>query len=347
MPLLALVAFLAPGGEEMSLSDAPRRCGDRRRLDRRPDRRRPLSAQSAVPDARRFPRPRSHDGGRTAGRARLRARHAARRPVDGDGRIPRRRACCPNRPSAISSKPTSSRSAASCSACSSWRSACRSTCRSSPRTGRRVAIYVVAYMVMKAVGIYVVARITSSHRDALERAVVMAQGGEFAFVLYSAATAVGIIDGEANAILTAIIIVSMILTPLRHRRPARGDAEGRADARRRRHRRRAERQRAHHRLRPLRPDRQPALAASRRRRLDHRQRRRDDPGGRRFRLQGLLRRRHPPRHIARRRRRPGARRPDLRRQGGGRRPHRREHEGTNSRWCRCWRAPTTGAPRSG
>ena len=42
----------------------------------------------------------------------------------------------------------------------------------------------------------------------------MAQGGEFAFVLYSSAHAVGIIDGEANAILTAIIILSMVLTPL-------------------------------------------------------------------------------------------------------------------------------------
>jgi len=77
-----------------------------------------------------------------------------------------------------------------------------------------VAIYVVAYMFMKALGIYAVARVLqSSHRDALERAVLMAQGGEFAFVLYAAATAVGIIDGEANAILSAIIIVSMILTP--------------------------------------------------------------------------------------------------------------------------------------
>jgi glutathione-regulated potassium-efflux system protein KefB len=76
-----------------------------------------------------------------------------------------------------------------------------------------VATYVAAYMIVKAIGIYAVARWRSSHRDALERAVVMAQGGEFAFVLYAAATAVGIIDGEANAILTAIIIVSMILTP--------------------------------------------------------------------------------------------------------------------------------------
>ena len=47
-----------------------------------------------------------------------------------------------------------------------------------------VATYVVAYMVAKAIGIYAVARfLKTSHREALERAVVMAQGGEFAFVL--------------------------------------------------------------------------------------------------------------------------------------------------------------------
>ncbi len=78
-----------------------------------------------------------------------------------------------------------------------------------------VAFYVVAYMIVKALGIYLVARfLKSSHRVALERAVIMAQGGEFAFVLYSSAMAVGIIDGQANAILTAIIIISMVLTPL-------------------------------------------------------------------------------------------------------------------------------------
>jgi glutathione-regulated potassium-efflux system protein KefB len=78
-----------------------------------------------------------------------------------------------------------------------------------------VAAYVVAYMVVKGLGIYLVARfLKSGHREALERAVVMAQGGEFAFVLYSSALAVGIIDGQANAMLTAIIIISMVLTPL-------------------------------------------------------------------------------------------------------------------------------------
>lgn len=78
-----------------------------------------------------------------------------------------------------------------------------------------IALYVVVYMLMKGLGIYVVARfLRSGHREALERAVIMAQGGEFAFVLYSSALAVGIIDGEANAVLTAIIIISMVLTPL-------------------------------------------------------------------------------------------------------------------------------------
>ncbi|MDQ6437840.1 monovalent cation:proton antiporter-2 (CPA2) family protein [Mesorhizobium sp. LHD-90] len=79
---------------------------------------------------------------------------------------------------------------------------------------RLVAFYVVAYMVMKALGIYVVARLLGSgHREGLERAVLMAQGGEFAFVLYAAAFSEGIISANESAVLTAIIIVSMVLTP--------------------------------------------------------------------------------------------------------------------------------------
>ena len=74
---------------------------------------------------------------------------------------------------------------------------------------------VLAYMALKSAGIYTVARATkASHGDALQRAALMAQGGEFAFVLYSAATAAGIVDGNVNALLTAAIILSMALTPL-------------------------------------------------------------------------------------------------------------------------------------
>ena len=78
-----------------------------------------------------------------------------------------------------------------------------------------IAGYVVAYMVVKALGIYGAARFLGTpHRSALDRAVLMAQGGEFAFVLYASAATVGIIDAQSNAMLTSIVIISMVLTPL-------------------------------------------------------------------------------------------------------------------------------------
>jgi len=74
---------------------------------------------------------------------------------------------------------------------------------------------VLAMMVVKAICIYIVARVTrSAHAEALDRAVLMAQGGEFAFVLFAAAAAAGIIDATVNANLTAIVVLSMALTPL-------------------------------------------------------------------------------------------------------------------------------------
>jgi CPA2 family monovalent cation:H+ antiporter-2/glutathione-regulated potassium-efflux system protein KefB len=74
---------------------------------------------------------------------------------------------------------------------------------------------VAAYMAVKALLIYGVARaLRASHAESLERAALMAQGGEFAFVLYAAAAGAGIIDGTTNAVLTATVILSMALTPL-------------------------------------------------------------------------------------------------------------------------------------
>lgn len=80
---------------------------------------------------------------------------------------------------------------------------------------RTLLFYLAAYMVVKALAVYAIARVfRSSHHEAIGRAVFMAQGGEFAFVLYSAAASAGIINAEQNAMLTAIIIMSMTLTPL-------------------------------------------------------------------------------------------------------------------------------------
>jgi glutathione-regulated potassium-efflux system protein KefB len=78
-----------------------------------------------------------------------------------------------------------------------------------------IAVSVAALMVLKAAIIYGVARLTrASHTEALERTVLMAQGGEFAFVLYAAALTFGLLNAEENAILNAIVIVSMVLTPV-------------------------------------------------------------------------------------------------------------------------------------
>ena len=74
---------------------------------------------------------------------------------------------------------------------------------------------VIAFMAVKAVAIYGVARLFGARdHEAIERAVLFAQGGEFAFVLYSAALAAGVFDGQVSAAATAIVILSMALTPL-------------------------------------------------------------------------------------------------------------------------------------
>ena len=74
---------------------------------------------------------------------------------------------------------------------------------------------VPAYMLMKAVGVYVVARLFRiNHREAIYRGTLLAQGGEFAFVLYAAAAGVGLFDATTTAILTATVVTSMALTPL-------------------------------------------------------------------------------------------------------------------------------------
>ena len=74
---------------------------------------------------------------------------------------------------------------------------------------------VLGFMVVKAFGIYGVARLFgASHREAIERAALFAQGGEFAFVLYGAAVVSGLFSPQVGAMLSAIVILSMALTPL-------------------------------------------------------------------------------------------------------------------------------------
>ncbi|MFI8736293.1 monovalent cation:proton antiporter-2 (CPA2) family protein [Ectopseudomonas toyotomiensis] len=86
----------------------------------------------------------------------------------------------------------------------------------------------LALMLVKALCIYAVARLAKSpHGDALDRAVLMAQGGEFAFVLFAEALKLRVISPEVNANMTAIVVLSMAITPvalLLYRRLARAQS---------------------------------------------------------------------------------------------------------------------------
>jgi glutathione-regulated potassium-efflux system protein KefB len=71
------------------------------------------------------------------------------------------------------------------------------------------------YVLVKSLAIYGVARLFgSSNRSALARAAMFAQGGEFAFVLYTAAAANGVIDSGENTVFSTVVILSMALSPI-------------------------------------------------------------------------------------------------------------------------------------
>jgi glutathione-regulated potassium-efflux system protein KefB len=78
-----------------------------------------------------------------------------------------------------------------------------------------IALGVVVFMAAQGAAVYAVARaFKADHAEALQRAALFSQGGEFAFVLYAAALAVGVIDARIASIMTAIVILSMALAPL-------------------------------------------------------------------------------------------------------------------------------------
>lgn len=80
---------------------------------------------------------------------------------------------------------------------------------------RTIVVLLAAYVAMKSIGVYVVARIFGANNiQSLRRVSLFAQGGEFAFVLYSAAVGGGVIGTAESAIFSSVVILSMALTPL-------------------------------------------------------------------------------------------------------------------------------------
>ncbi|WP_107675165.1 cation:proton antiporter [Agrobacterium sp. LAD9] len=78
-----------------------------------------------------------------------------------------------------------------------------------------ILIAVPAMMAVKAALIYGLCRIAGSSRYASSRiALLLAQGGEFGFVLFTTAAASGLFPQATASILVAVVTLSMALTPL-------------------------------------------------------------------------------------------------------------------------------------
>lgn len=74
---------------------------------------------------------------------------------------------------------------------------------------------VIVFMAVKAFVVYGLCRLWgSSHNDAIQIAFLLPQGGEFAFVLFTTATAAGLLSSSTASLLIAIVTLSMALTPL-------------------------------------------------------------------------------------------------------------------------------------
>lgn len=78
-----------------------------------------------------------------------------------------------------------------------------------------ILLIVPVIIITKIVVIYLLCRISrTSHSDSIKVAFLLPQGGEFAFVLFSAASAAALISDARASVLIAAITITMALTPL-------------------------------------------------------------------------------------------------------------------------------------
>lgn len=78
-----------------------------------------------------------------------------------------------------------------------------------------ILIAVPLLMLVKAAIIFILCRLFGNEQDvSIRTALVLPQGGEFGFVLFSAAAALGIFEAQTASLLIAIVTLSMALTPL-------------------------------------------------------------------------------------------------------------------------------------
>ncbi|GAL24374.1 glutathione-regulated potassium-efflux system protein KefB [Vibrio variabilis] len=79
----------------------------------------------------------------------------------------------------------------------------------------KVLLAVVSLVVIKGLLLYVLARLFGIRPKARSKmAAILSQGGEFAFVIFTAASAQGLLPAEESAFLLVVVSLSMVTTPL-------------------------------------------------------------------------------------------------------------------------------------
>ncbi|MGF1750818.1 glutathione-regulated potassium-efflux system protein KefB [Vibrio cionasavignyae] len=79
----------------------------------------------------------------------------------------------------------------------------------------KVLLAVTALVVIKGLLLYVLARLFGTRPKARSKmAAILSQGGEFAFVIFTAASAQGLLSREESAFLLVVVSLSMVTTPL-------------------------------------------------------------------------------------------------------------------------------------
>lgn len=79
----------------------------------------------------------------------------------------------------------------------------------------KVLAAVIGLVLIKAIIIYLLGRLSGIRSKARSRvAAILSQGGEFAFVIFTAASAEGILNAEQSSFLLLVVSLSMVTTPL-------------------------------------------------------------------------------------------------------------------------------------
>ncbi len=78
-----------------------------------------------------------------------------------------------------------------------------------------IILFVFIAMIVKAIVIYLACKaFSATHSQSTKTSAILSQHGEFGFVLFASATSIGVLDTKTSSFLVAMVVLSMILTPL-------------------------------------------------------------------------------------------------------------------------------------